>query len=102
MNVPRHMKNPCRAICFALKALAIPTLVSALLMTSSRSLGQTNEQIQAELKKLSLEELMQMEVSAVSRRPEPLNEVPSGIQVITQEEIRRSGARSIPEALRIA
>src|SRR5207302_754325 len=54
------------------------------------------------LKKLSLEELMNVEVTSVSRRPERLFETASAIQVISQEDIRRSGASSIPEALRLA
>src|SRR5216117_336369 len=56
----------------------------------------------SELKKLSLEELLNMEVTSVSRRPEKLSETASAIQVITQEEIHRSGASSLPEALRLA
>jgi iron complex outermembrane receptor protein len=54
------------------------------------------------LKKLGLEELMNLEVSSVSRRLEKLSEVASAIQVITQDEIRRSGATTLPEALRLA
>jgi len=56
------------------------------------------------LKKLSLEELMALEVTvtSVSRRPEKLSETASAIQVITQDDIRRSGATSLPEALRLA
>lgn len=86
---------------------AIPSNRSllALLLSLSVSSGfaqTTNEQTQLALKKLSLEELMEVEVTTVSRRPEPLKEVSSAVQIITQEEIRRSGARSIPEALRIA
>jgi iron complex outermembrane receptor protein len=54
------------------------------------------------LKKLSIEELLGMEVTSVSRRLERLAEVASAIQVITQEEIRRSGATNLPEALRLA
>ncbi len=54
------------------------------------------------LKKLSLEELMNMEVTSVSKRPEKLAETASAIQVITGDDIRRSGASSIPEALRMA
>jgi iron complex outermembrane receptor protein len=38
----------------------------------------------------------------VARHPEKLLQAPSAIQVITQEEIRRSGATSIAEALRLA
>jgi iron complex outermembrane recepter protein len=56
----------------------------------------------ATLKKLSVEELMNVEVTSVSRRPEKLSQVPSAIQVITQEDIRRSAASSLPEALRLA
>ncbi|MDF3056416.1 MAG: TonB-dependent receptor, plug [Rariglobus sp.] len=53
-------------------------------------------------KKLSLQELMDLEVSSVSRRSEKLSETASAIQVVTGEDIRRSGATSIPEALRLA
>jgi iron complex outermembrane recepter protein len=56
----------------------------------------------AALKKLSFEQLMNVEVTSVSRRPEKLSQVPSAIQVITQEDIRRSTASSLPEALRLA
>ena len=54
------------------------------------------------LKKLSIEQLMNLEVTSVSRRPERLAQVASAIQVITQQDIRRSGASSLPEALRLA
>lgn len=54
------------------------------------------------LKRLSLEQLMNVEVTSVSRRPEKLLATPSAIQIITGEDIRRSGASSIPEALRLA
>ena len=55
-----------------------------------------------ELKELSLEELMNIEVTSVSRHPEKLGEVASAIQVITGDDIRRSGASNIPEALKLA
>lgn len=54
------------------------------------------------LKHLSLDQLMNVEVMSVSRRPERLSEAASAIQVITQEDIRQSGASSLPEALRLA
>jgi iron complex outermembrane receptor protein len=54
------------------------------------------------LKKLSLDELMDIEVTSVSKRPERLLEAAAAIQVITGEDIRRSGASNIPEALRLA
>jgi len=66
--------------------------------------AQTNPPVASadQLKRLSLEELMNVDVTSVSRRAEPLFSTPSAIQVITQEDIRRSGASSLPEALRLA
>src|SRR6202042_759820 len=55
-----------------------------------------------ELKQLSLDELMNLKVTSVSKQPEKLLDAASAIQVITNEDIRRSGATSIPEALRLA
>lgn len=54
------------------------------------------------LKGVPVEELLNIEVSSVSKRSERLVDVPSAIQVITAEDIRRSGATSLPEALRLA
>src|SRR6266576_3378702 len=54
------------------------------------------------LKKLSIEQLMNLQVTSVSKRPERLSQTASAIQVITQEDIRRSGAASLAEALRLA
>ena len=56
----------------------------------------------AELKRLSLEDLLNQDVTVVSRRAEKLSESPSAVQVITGEDIHRSGATSLPEALRLA
>jgi iron complex outermembrane receptor protein len=54
------------------------------------------------LKQLSLEQLMDIEVTSVAKKEQRWAETPAAIYVITQEEIRRSGATSIPEALRLA
>lgn len=56
----------------------------------------------AEYKRLALSELMDLEVTSVSRQPEKLSGTASAIQVITGDDIRRSGASSLPEALRLA
>src|ERR1700745_1050956 len=64
---------------------------------------QPDSAAQAEsLKTLSIEQLMNVEVTSVSKRPERLSRVASAIQVITRQDIRRSGASSLPEALRLA
>jgi iron complex outermembrane receptor protein len=54
------------------------------------------------LKRMSIEQLMTLEVTSVSKRPERLGQTASAIQVITQDDIRGSGASSLPEALRLA
>jgi len=61
--------------------------------------GQTNP---ATLKSLSLEELSQIEVTTPSKEPVKAFQTAAAIYVITGEDIRRSGATSIPEALRLA
>lgn len=55
-----------------------------------------------DLTDLSLEELMNIEVTSVSKKGQPLSQAAAAIFVITQEDIRRSGVTSIPEALRMA
>ncbi len=55
-----------------------------------------------DLKRLNVEDLMNIEVTSVARRPERLLGAASAIQVITHDEIRRSGALTLPEALRLA
>ena len=53
-------------------------------------------------KRMSLEELMSLDVTSVSKTPQPYSQAPAAIQVITAGDIQRYGASSIPEALRLA
>ena len=53
------------------------------------------------LKQLSVEELMNVEVYSASRHLEPAQTSPSAIYVLTNEDIRRSHATSVPEVLRL-
>jgi iron complex outermembrane receptor protein len=55
-----------------------------------------------DLNRLSLEELANITVTSVSRRAERLADAAASVYVITGEDIRRSGATSLPEALRLA
>lgn len=55
-----------------------------------------------DLDSMSIEELAQIEVTSVSKRSEPLSNAPAAIYVITPDDIRRSGATSLPEMLRLA
>jgi len=56
----------------------------------------------ANLTDLSLEELSNIEVTSVSGYAERLSDAAASIFVITAEDIRRSGSRTLPEVLRLA
>jgi len=51
---------------------------------------------------LSIEELMDLEVTTAAKRRQALADTAAAVFVITREDIRRSGATSVPEALRLA
>jgi iron complex outermembrane receptor protein len=55
----------------------------------------------SELKKLPLEQLVDLEITSASRRPERLSQTSSAVDVITAEDIERSGVTNIPDALRL-
>jgi iron complex outermembrane receptor protein len=75
--------------------------LSPLLIAASTAAAAPAPSIQ-ELAELSLEQLARIEVTSVSKKPQPLAEAPAAIFVITADDIRRSGATSLPEALRLA
>ena len=99
---------PHRMSCIPPIGLCSRTLVIAFAVAAS--LGAARTAVAANtggssigvLKTLSMEELMDIEVTSVSKRPEKLGETASAIAVVTQDDIRRSGATSVPEALRLA
>lgn len=62
---------------------------------------EPNEQTTQDLTELGLEQLLVMEVTSVSKKAQPLAQAAAAVFVVTQEDIRRSGANSIPEALRM-
>jgi iron complex outermembrane receptor protein len=76
-------------------------LLVALLLPAAAAAQEPRVAAASDLKKLSIEELMEIDVTSVSRRSERLSQAAAAIIVITQEEIRRSGVTSLPEALRL-
>jgi len=52
------------------------------------------------LKRLSLEELGNVEVTSVSKEPEEIWQTPAAVYVLTHDDIRRSGALTLPDLLR--
>ena len=73
------------------------TLLGLLLAACAQGEGQETDLSQA-----SLEELMNVKVTTVSKRLEVLADAPAAIYVITHDDIRRSGMTSLPEVLRLA
>ena len=59
------------------------------------------QEFSIDLAELSLEELMDIEVFSVSRKEGKLSESAAAVFVLTAEDVRRTGATSIPEALRM-
>jgi len=78
-----------------LKSLA---QVFCILWMASSALAQKPN---TDLTATSLEDLMDIEVTSVSKKEEKLFQTAAAIYVITQEDIRRSGLTSIPELLRM-
>ena len=93
INKKRNAFRAGLSLLIAFQAIGLALNVSA---------ETNNVSTPAELKQLSLEALMNQDVTIVTRRPEKLSESPSAVQVITGEDIHRSGATSLPEALRLA
>jgi iron complex outermembrane recepter protein len=69
-------------------------LISTLCMAGPRHAAR-------DLSEISLEDLMNVEVTSVSKKEQKLSQTAAAIHVITQEDIRRSGLTSIPELLRM-
>jgi iron complex outermembrane receptor protein len=75
-------------------------LGAALLAATPETRAQRPNADLAALKSLSLAELSEVEVTSVSRTPETLGGAAAAVAVVTAQDIRRSGAQTIPEALR--
>src|SRR5580693_6022966 len=67
-----------------------------LLLLSGAGFGEGQD-----LTQLSLEDLMNTKVTSVSKKEQKMSQVAAAIFVITQEDIRRSGATNLPDLLRM-
>ncbi|MBW1932477.1 MAG: Plug domain-containing protein [Deltaproteobacteria bacterium] len=56
---------------------------------------------QEEILELSLEDILNIEITSVSKKAQSLSEAPAAIFVITNDDLRRSGVTNIPDALRM-
>jgi iron complex outermembrane receptor protein len=55
-----------------------------------------------DLKRLTIEELSQIDVTMAARRAEPLSETAAAVTVLSQDDLRRSGVTTLPQAMRLA
>jgi iron complex outermembrane recepter protein len=92
----RHTIRPVRRNLLMLAALALMPLIG-----SSPAMAAGNASA-TDLMGLSLKDLMNVTVTSPSKREQKYYSTAAALFVITQDDIRRSGARSIPEALRLA
>jgi iron complex outermembrane receptor protein len=76
--------------------------VSLLLLAIVIKADPASQGSEERLKGLSLEQLGNIQVTTASKQPVKVARTPAAIYVITQEDIRRSGATSLPEVLRLA
>jgi iron complex outermembrane receptor protein len=80
------------------RVILLLTLVTwSWLSAGAQQSGSASQDLSA----MSIEALMNVQVTSVSRKSEPLSRAAAAITVITQEDIRRSGATSIPDLLRM-
>src|SRR5260221_4075284 len=77
-------------------------LLGGLAMLVALALPACPQQKTADLAKLSLEDLMNLQVTSVSKKDQKISQAAAAIFVIMQEDIRRSGATNIPDLLRMA
>src|SRR5437879_2333022 len=90
------MPSPGRIVLLGMLTVCPPGNVSA-----SGPSGADNPQNVPDVTSMSLEDLMNPQVTSVSKRTQKVGDAAAAVFVITQEDIRRSGAASIPEALRM-
>ena len=73
--------------------------------SSARAQAQVQQASSSEssptLRQLSLEELGKIDVTSASRHAEPVSEAAAAVTVITQDDIRRAGVTTLPDALRL-
>jgi iron complex outermembrane recepter protein len=81
-------------------AVVVLALFSGL-FTRALAESQPDQIADGPLKQLSLAQLGEVEVTTASKEPEEVWKTAAAVYVLTNEDIRRSGATSIPEALRL-
>lgn len=89
----------------ALNRITAYTVLTLLLALNHTAVWASNEPNQSDnvldLTDMDLEDLLTVELSSIMNSHAALKDIPASIYIITEEEIRRIGATTIPEALRV-
>ena len=99
MHCPSFPSRP-RALAILVSAAALGMAAPGLATATDDASAQGVPQ--GEFADLSIEELANIQVTSVSKKPERLLDAPASVFVITADDIRRAGAASLPDALRLA
>lgn len=90
MRLHQTLLHAVKSCCLLCLALALPFA------------GRAQRQPPRDLSEMSLEELLNTQVTTAGKKEQTLSQVPAAVYVITQEEIRRSGATRLPELFRLS
>ncbi len=85
-----------------MKRFPIYVMFTCLIHILVCNLSTTSFAIEDDFSVLSLDELLDLDVVSVAKVPEKVTKTPAAIYIISQEDLRRSGVNSIPDALRLA
>ena len=83
-----------------IKKIAISFYLSVMVLCFNPLVVKAEEQNEA--LDLSVEDLLNVEVTSVAKKAQSLNDAAAAVFVISNEDIKRSGATNIPDALRLA
>ena len=96
-----HRKFSPRNLRMRLVAANFLAFVVSLAGPMQKSWASVTPTDNDDLKQLSLEQLANVEVTTASKEPVTIARTPAAVYVLTSDDIRRSGATSIPDALRL-
>ena len=84
-----------------LRKAGIALLLSILVIwTGASPCFAGDREVSAELENLDIEDLLQVEITSPSERKQSLENIAGSYTILTEKDIKRSGAKSVPEALR--
>jgi hypothetical protein len=88
-HVIRANPSQCltRMSCRSISLFAVMLLMSGVAAASPES--------PQDLKRLSIEQLMEIDITLSARRPEPIAASPTAVSVVTGDDIRRAGVTTL-------